>query len=339
MRNRKKATGPITESGKAKVAKNAIKHNLSSPHPTTDEEQELIAKFSQELIAFYKTDDPLEILQLQRIALYRAKLARVYEAEKAAAQLARQDLDNNPKQVLDRLTHLHDVSKGMILEYFNHQEFYLPCALMPDGLAKICGEINRFYGTIQSDEDFDSHLPALAKFLQQFKAHEVTESARLDEKLAAVAKRLQRVFEEQENYHHKYHSLIEEILSVRGTENEEGDAQDDEIEEVIRINQAKYQKAKPANASKVKQLSSKPYADATTITLQLNLFIQLQECFLEAQGALSAFASTKNLLVKIQALPNAQSEVLMRYQTNWERRLSAAIGEFLALQRRNAKPL
>jgi hypothetical protein len=226
----------------------------------------------------------------------------------------------------------------MILEYFNHQEFYLPCALRPDVLAKIVAEISRFCGTIQSEEDFDSHLPTLAKFLQQFKAHEVMEPARLDEKLAAVAKRLQRVFEEQENYHHKYQYLLEEILSIGGPVNEVVDTQDDEIEEVIRINQAKYQKAKPAPASKVKPLSSKPYADAATIALQLNLFIQLQECFQEAQGALSLFANTKNLLLKTQALPNAQSEVLMRYQTNWERRLSAAIGEFLALQRRNAKP-
>lgn len=339
MRNRKKATGPITESGKAKVAKNAIKHSLSSLRPSTDEEQEAIAKYSQELIAFYKTDDPLEILQLQRIALYRAKLARVYEAEKAAAELARQDLDNNPKQVLDRLTHLHSVSKGMILEYLNHHEFYLPCALTPDVLAKIVTEINRFYGTIQSEEDFDRHLPALAKFLQQFKAYEVTEPARLDEKLAAVAKRLQQVFEEQDHYHQKYQFLLEEILSIRGAVKEVVDTQDDEIEEVIRINQAKYQKAKPAPASKVKPLSSKPFADAATITLQLNLLIQLQDCFQEAQGALSTFASTKNLLVKIQALPNAQSDVLMRYQTNWERRLSAAIGEFLALRRRNTTSL
>jgi hypothetical protein len=44
----------------------------------------------------------------------------------------------------------------------------------------------------------------------------------------------------------------------------------------------------------------------------------------------------QDLLLRSVTLGGEESDRLLRYQTTWERRLSSAIGELLALQGKNA---
>lgn len=99
---RKKSGGPNTEFGKSKVSQNAIKHSLSTSKVVDVTEKNNIDSYAQDLISHYETKDPLEILQLQRIALYREKLAKAYQAESAQEKLAQQDLQNNPQLVFKK---------------------------------------------------------------------------------------------------------------------------------------------------------------------------------------------------------------------------------------------
>jgi hypothetical protein len=45
------------------------------------------------------------------------------------------------------------------------------------------------------------------------------------------------------------------------------------------------------------------------------------------------YQEIKDFMLRALSLPVAESDLLMRYQTTLERRLSSAIGELLALQR------
>jgi hypothetical protein len=77
-----------------------------------------------------------------------------------------------------------------------------------------------------------------------------------------------------------------------------------------------------------------PFPNEEEVKRQLNLFTKLQKDMISAIAALPQFESTKALRLQILALPNAGTDILLRYQTTWERRLSAAIGEFLELRKR-----
>lgn len=77
-----------------------------------------------------------------------------------------------------------------------------------------------------------------------------------------------------------------------------------------------------------------PFPNQQEVGKQLNLFRKLQKDMISAIAALAQFESTKALRLQILALPNAGTDVLLRYQTTWERRLSAAIGKFLELRKR-----
>lgn len=75
-----KSTGPKSAAGKAKSSMNALSHGLTSTRVMPDEVQ-MVEEFAKELTDFYKPESPLEVLQIQRIAFCRAKLARLIDIE------------------------------------------------------------------------------------------------------------------------------------------------------------------------------------------------------------------------------------------------------------------
>ena len=103
MISRKNIGGPKTPQGKRKVSRNATKHGLSTMKPTDASEQTLIKNFSQELISFYKPSSPLEFFQIERIAICRAKLAKLYEVEDTRLQLAQEEFSQDPRLIMVKL--------------------------------------------------------------------------------------------------------------------------------------------------------------------------------------------------------------------------------------------
>jgi len=55
------------------------------------------------IIDFYKPASPLETFQIERIAMCRAKLARLYEVESVRLQLAQQELINDSKKIINAI--------------------------------------------------------------------------------------------------------------------------------------------------------------------------------------------------------------------------------------------
>jgi len=89
------------------------------------------------------------------------------------------------------------------------------------------------------------------------------------------------------------------------------------------------------------ELEAKVDPDAITdlpaITLQLKQFLGLYKSHQKALELVAQYQDIKGLMLRAISLPVAESDLLMRYQTALERRLSSAIGELLVLQR-SSKP-
>jgi hypothetical protein len=345
MVQRKRGGGPKTPTGKAIASKNATKHNLRSEKPATVFEQQSIVAYANQLIEQYKATDPLEILQLERIALYRKKLAAVYQAELAAAQLAHEALENNPQKIVQEMDHLNDVARSRLLEYLESSEWLLPCGLSAEVLDEITKEVNCLDVDLQSNADLEKSLPALANFLREYCSHRVDSAAVLSIKLAAVAKRLEEMIERGIEFRVKINDAVDLIMQI-GAEEERREKElekakgPSELDLYIAKRQAELQakmkvkpKPKPVVAESGPPIA--PFPNMEEVRKQLNLFTKLQTDMISAITALAQFESTKKLRLQVLALPNAESDVLLRYQTSWERRLSAAMGEFLELRKRN----
>jgi hypothetical protein len=70
-----------------------------------------------------------------------------------------------------------------------------------------------------------------------------------------------------------------------------------------------------------------------TLRSYLKRFTALLTAYHEAENVVIKYLEIKDLMTKAISLPASESDLLMRYQTTLERRLSQAIGELLALQR------
>ena len=344
MVQRKSGGGPKTPTGKAIASKNATKHNLRSEKPATALEQQNIVAYANQLVEHYETTDPLEILQLERIALYRKKLATVYQAELAAAQLAHAALENNPQAIVQEMAHLSDVARSRLLEYLDKGQWLVPCGLSIRMLDDITREIACLDVDLQSNADLERYLPALANFLREYHSHRVDSAAVLSMQLAAVAKRLEGMIEQGIEFRVKIDDAVDLIRKI-GAEEErrekemEKEKEPDEFDLFMAQRQAELQakmkvkpKPKPVVAESDPPIA--PFPNEDEVKKQLNLFTKLQKDMISAIAALPQFESTKALRLQILALPNAGTDILLRYQTTWERRLSAAIGEFLELRKR-----
>lgn len=342
MVQRRSGGGPKTPIGKAIASKNATKHNLRSEKPANSLEQQNIVAYANQLVEHYETTDPLEILQLERIALYREKLATVYQAELAAAQLAYAALENNSQAIVQEMSHLSDVARSRLLEYLDKGQWLAPCGLSIQMLDEITREILCLDVDLQSNEDLEQCLPALANFLREYRSHRVDSAAVLSVKLAAVAKRLEEMIEQGIEFRVRINDAADLIMQMQAEEERRKKELEEakgpsELDLYIAKRQAELQakmkvKPKPVVAESGPPIA--PFPNSEEVRKQLNLFIKLQKDIVSAIAALTQFESTKALRLQTLALPNAGTDVLLRYQTTWERRLSAAIGEFLELRKR-----
>lgn len=74
----KKGGGSKSPGGRQASSQNAKKHGLSLERASDPAERELVQIYLDELLDYYSPQSPLERMQLERVALCRAKLARQY---------------------------------------------------------------------------------------------------------------------------------------------------------------------------------------------------------------------------------------------------------------------
>jgi hypothetical protein len=113
----RRSGGPTSKMGKAKSAQNSLKHGLTTTAPSSEFERTLMANFITELTNFYQPQSPLEKLQIERIAMARAKLTRLYETEQARLDLEINKLTHSPDQFFEKMPHVKGIAKGMAMEF------------------------------------------------------------------------------------------------------------------------------------------------------------------------------------------------------------------------------
>ena len=331
----KKKGGPKSLAGKSIASKNATTHGITASHPSSSSEKLLNQNFIDELMAYYQPESPLEKLQIERIALCRTKLSRLYQVEENKLKihtLAQSD----PKKILDELK-IKGLTKGMILEIIHNKKLTLPCQLSEETLNAIMKEIDAFTGTLKVQKDLDEHFPVLVKFLLDYQSIKDTYPVERDLQLEFITQRIKRALDSGDTYRESSRILYELLDMVRSDQaNAEGEI-DDELDQYILNSQAKYrQQVEEKKQWKKDHYKKEPGMEELVhgrVMLQFNIF---KELFKEAQSAhehYEKYLHAKELIVNSITLPETESDLLLRYQTTWERRLSSAIGELLALQK------
>ena len=79
------------------------------------------------------------------------------------------------------------------------------------------------------------------------------------------------------------------------------------------------------------------HLDMNKINEALSGIVELNSVVISAHEVAKDFIRMQELMLNSVTLDGEESDRLLRYQTTWERRLSSAIGELLALQAKNAR--
>ena len=327
----KKGGGPKSVEGKARSSQNALKHGITTSALKTAQEKELVAHFTQELMQHYAPTSPLEILQIERIALCRAKLAHLYEVERLQLQLLVDEIDTHPEKVLEQFSYLQDIAKGMVLEKIRFGQLRLPAGLEDGQLQAIVREVLAFQGMIASAKDVQKHLSSLYHFLMHHPDEAVQKAPLLEEKMRLVSEELSRCIARGQNYMEYAWNLFKPALEQERIQ-AQLEVENNKTSEEIVLEQYIAQVQDQINEERAKyshkiDLSGPRFPSHAMWMEQLNRFVTIFGHQEQAQKAFEKYTQTKELLKASAQLPSAQSDLLMRYQTTLERRLSSAIGE------------
>ena len=335
MSQANRSGGPKTVQGKARSSKNATSHGLTSLAPSNPNEKALVDSYTQELTDYYKPESPLEQLQIRRIAICRAKLAYLYDLEQVKLALAAKELESQPEKILEKIPGATGLALGIAKEFITSGEMYLPCRLDPLLLEAICDEIKQMSGVIENKHQFARALPKLTKYLNAYPVVGLNNSSQWMEKLVAVGKDLDRG-SDGENYIGDWDEFFRTYLvGKRYSEQLAEEAANLESDELDQLKEeARIQRGqKPRKIEPATPPNPDAITDLETVQNQLNQFLWLHKTYQQAQNLIPQYQEIKDLMLRAISLPVAESDLLMRYQTTLERRLSSAIGELLALQR------
>lgn len=320
----KRTGGPKTAEGKARIAKNAVKHGLSATSLLDEQQIKLVAQFIKELTQYYKPNSPLEKMYIERIAQTRAKLQRFSEVESVGVMLVQSELQHRPELVLNRFTHVSDSVKQIALRLILGKKFKFPLGLSEPLLQSLCKEVAEMPGVLHSEEDLPTKLPLLSAFLKDAKPlgegdrNQISSDAPLflDNQLRLCVTQIKL---DRDN----------SAAPIVG---------EDELAEVKRIllNMSRQESAVALSASATKR-SSEVQSYNVIFSQDFEAFKVL---LLEYHAALELVSRVNLITEQMQRaaiLPDQDMDKMMRYQTTLERRLSSLTGEFLSIRNASAK--
>lgn len=323
--------GPKTELGKRQSAKNSTTHGARSESITGPNEQAHFDTFLKELIDFYKPQGPLEKLQLERIATCKAKLKSLYELEQAKLRLLIDQHQSDTNKYISDYPGLDPLVRGMMKELFLLEKFgflnqiCLPCQLTIEYLTDIVTEIDSFDGVLISDDDLRNYFPRLSSYLDNVESNE----GALYVRLLGVGQQLEKIISDDD-----YHQAIKLIFSDR-FEKVVTEPTPDEIEfdRQLELYQEQSRKRLGLKSKVIVKDPPVEFPNQEKLTSLFKAFKTLHKAYLMTKVKAKAVRSTIELHRRALSLPHEEADLLMRYQTSWERRLSTLIGEFMQLQK------
>lgn len=312
------STGPKTLEGKAKASQNAVSHGLTSNRVMPDEVR-MVEEFTQELTQYYKPESPLEVLQIQRIAFCRAKLAKLIDLEVAGREIARRQIDLQPELVMQRLTQYPDNLRSLALATIKGESALSQLGLDEGLLHAIAKEIRGFVGTLEGESDLIPKFPKLCAYLSGIKpVTDQIEDMGVDQALMIVAERIRNLPMNQQPVPHakpqkgpKETKFEELMLNVQRS---------------MRIDELAKRKT-----LRTKMPGVAGYHKAVEPDLQA--IISLASVLDSVPTIVQSFQEMKSWMLRATDLQSEEADRMMKYQTMLERRLSSAIGELLELRK------
>lgn len=313
MKNQFKSTGPKTKTGKAIAARNATSHGLTAKHVLTDEVQ-MVDDFVKELSDYYKPQSPLEVLQIQRIAFCRAKLAKLMDIEIAGREIFRREIEFKPELVFAKLEHYSAHLKHLAGLELEGQSVLKLLGLDKTTLQSIEREIKEFSGGVDSGDDLPKGFPKLCRFLHKAKfVDELVSDMEWDQRLMVFAEKIRILTNKYDHKHSKVKpGSYEAALLQMDKENQ--------LIEAVKRKQSRQFQTGTGNYLQV-------------IQSDLNVISDLARSFAQVKTVLNSYEEMKSWMLRSVDLSAHESERMMRYQAMLEKRLSTAIGELLALQK------
>lgn len=229
--------GPKSVSGKIKSSQNSLKHGITSSVATSVSELALINSFTQKLEDFYDPQSPLEKLQIQRIAICRAKLSRLYEVESARLEMRSNKLEHSTESILKELPYVEGVVKGMVHEMAIYGQLILPLGLSPVILEKIAQEVHGQEVRSEIKNPWRL-LTSLSHFLEGIISFNTNET--LDSRLELVSSYISKVLGQGDLYHEHLKLMLGSNDNF-GLEQEDVVEEEDELDILIKQSQEKYQ--------------------------------------------------------------------------------------------------
>lgn len=310
--SKKSGGGPRTAKGKSISSQNALVHGATSNNVVGEDQKELVEQYVQELTTYYLPESPLEKLQIQRIALCKAKLDALYEIEQVKLQIASEGIKGDQNLVIGKVYSIVGITRSFALNLSNKKSLGLPMDLTPELFGIFAKEIKSAGGQLDPDDDLYTQLPRLGEFI------------------TAAGKRLkipgyQVIL--------RIGSSIQKLLDEKNTDYRE-------LDELMKLGlDAMRSRARGDDAYvfKTNKNQNEDDKDTQKINDALSAITKLNSTLIRAHEVSKEFERMQELMLRSVTLSGEESDRLLRYQTTWERRLSSAIGELLVLQAKNAK--
>lgn len=313
-----RSTGPKTAQGKAKSSQNAVSHGLTSSRVMPDE-LEMVESFIQELTAYYKPESPLEVLQIQRIAFCRAKLAKLIDIEVAGREIERRQIDLQPEIVIQRLTQFPAKLRSLALASIKGESVLTQLGLDETNLHAIAHEIRNFAGILDEESDLVTNFPKLCAYLSGVKpVDDQIEDMGPDQALMILAERIRNLAINQEP--------VVQAQSEKGPREAKFDDMMVRIRRSMQIDAMATRKTLRTKMPGVAGYHQAVEPDLREIT-------SLASAMERVPTVLQSFQEMKGWMLRAADLHSEETERMMKYQTMLERRLSSAIGELLELRK------
>ena len=314
-KSKTRQTGPKSEAGKKKSSVNALQHGASANLNLSQTTYSLVRAYESELLEHYSPENPLVKLQIQRIAMTRAKLTQLYELEQAKMAMVYKAFDENPKQVMETFKDADELVTNITLDFINKGKFEFPFDLQPNEIKELATEATHLKKPILTSDDLKLYLPKIYSWLTSLNAgwlkgieedHDAldllkffSEDFRLmfEKKSPAYANLLARMY--------RYENQIQNIQGPKETWSKE-------LGDFVEVPQEIPQK-KPVTTEEIKNF-----------LFYLN---QFDNAIDQVESLLERFTVQKELMRSTLSLPADESDRLARHQTTLERRLSTQIGE------------
>ena len=181
---------------------------------------------------------------------------------------------------------------------------------------------------LPSEKEFQKRLPQLSNFIKAYDFGEPSQESPFFNRLEIVLVEIKKIVAGEKPLLNAITNALVRIMNEQDQEKvAQKEAQDDaDVRKLMAELDPHYQEEgkldKPIQA-----------VTAHQVMANLSVLILLLDATKRAQQLVAHVAQAKELILKSLLLPQAEADLLLRYQTTWERRLSTEVGEFLELKR------